>query len=118
LAADLAVLLAVLLVALPAGFLADVVSLRPAVLRAALRVVLAADGFGAGVLRLLGAGLEDFVRVFLDIRLPFVAFRRSTIRVLRVLPLTVGFAPASGQVGCPGSGGTRYWSCPPSAVPG
>jgi hypothetical protein len=61
-------------------------------------VVLAADGFGAGVLRLLGAGLEDFVRVFLDIRLPFVAFRRSTIRVLRVLPLTVGFAPAAGQV--------------------
>jgi hypothetical protein len=94
LAADLAVLLAVLLVALAAGFLADVMSLRPAVLRAAL----AAGGFGAGVLRLLGAGLEDFVRVFLDIRLPFVAFRRSTIRVLRVLPLTVGFAPAAGQV--------------------
>ena len=31
-------------------------------------------------------GLEDFLRVFLDIRLPFVAFRGSTIRVLRVLP--------------------------------
>ena len=69
-------------------------SRRPAVLRA----VLAAAGFRAGVLRLLGAGLEDFLRVFLDIRLPFVAFRRSTIRVLRVSPLTVGFAPAAGQV--------------------
>ena len=33
----------------------------------------------------LGDSLEDFLRVFLDIRLPFVAFRRSTIRVLRVL---------------------------------
>ena len=44
-------------------------------------------------------GLEDFLRDFLDIRLPFVAFRRSTIRVLRVLPLTVGFArAAAGQV--------------------
>jgi hypothetical protein len=59
---------------------------------------LAAEGFGAGVLRLLGDGLEDFLRVLLDIRLPFVAFRRSTIRVLRVSPLTVGFAPAAGQV--------------------
>jgi hypothetical protein len=28
-------------------------------------------------------GLEDFLRVFLDIRLPFVAFRGSIIRVLR-----------------------------------
>ncbi|XSC46948.1 hypothetical protein ACF1BQ_015740 [Bradyrhizobium sp. RDT10] len=90
LATDLAVLLAVL----AAGFLADVASLR----RAALRALLAAEGFGASVLRLLGDGLEDFLRVFLDIRLPFVAFRRSTIRVLRVSPLTVGFAPAAGQV--------------------
>ena len=46
----------------------------------------------------LGDVLEDFLRVFLDIRLPFVAFRRSTIRVLRVSPLTVGFAPAAGKV--------------------
>jgi hypothetical protein len=90
LAADLAVLPAVL----AAGFLADVASLR----WTALRALLAAAGFGADVVRLLGAGLEDFLRVFLDIRLPFVAFRRSTIRVLRVLPLTVGFAPAAGQV--------------------
>ena len=29
------------------------------------------------------AGLEDFLRVFLDIRLPFVAFRRSIIGVLK-----------------------------------
>jgi hypothetical protein len=28
-------------------------------------------------------GLEDFLRVFLDIRLPFVAFRGSIIEVLR-----------------------------------
>src|SRR6187549_1752844 len=90
LAADLATLLATL----AAGFLADVVPLR----RAALPAVFATAGFRAGALRLLGAGLEDFLRVFLDIRLPFVAFRRSTIRVLRVSPLTVGFAPAAGQV--------------------
>jgi hypothetical protein len=32
----------------------------------------------------LGDSLEDFLRVFLDIRLPFVAFRGSIIRVLRV----------------------------------
>jgi hypothetical protein len=93
-AADLAVLLAVFAAVLTAGFLAEVASLR----RVALRAALAAGGFRAGVLRLLGAGLEDFLRVFLDIRLPFVAFRRSTIRVLRVSPLTAGFAPAAGQV--------------------
>jgi hypothetical protein len=29
-----------------------------------------------------GRGLSDFLRVFLDIRLPFVAFRRSIIEVL------------------------------------
>jgi hypothetical protein len=36
--------------------------------------------------------LEDFLRVFLDIRLPFVAFRGSTIAVLRVLRGGIGFA--------------------------
>lgn len=46
------------------------------------------DGFLAfvrdGARRVLRAGdLEDFLRVFLDIRLPFVAFRRSIIEVLR-----------------------------------
>ena len=30
--------------------------------------------------------LEDFLRDFLDIRLPFVAFGGSTIRLLRILP--------------------------------
>ncbi|OKO71344.1 hypothetical protein AC628_28620 [Bradyrhizobium sp. NAS96.2] len=42
--------------------------------------------------------LEDFLRVFLDIRLPFVAFRSSTIGVLRVLFAVAGFASAAGQV--------------------
>jgi hypothetical protein len=32
----------------------------------------------------LGAALGDFLRVFLDIRLPFVAFSGSIIAVLRV----------------------------------
>jgi hypothetical protein len=98
----LATVLAALLATLAAGFLADAVLLRRAALPGALLEVLlgvlAAAGFWADALRLLGDGLEDFVRVFLDIRLPFVAFRSSTIRVLRVSPLTVGFAPAAGQV--------------------
>lgn len=97
-AAVLVAVLAALLATLVAGFLADVVPLRRAALPGVLLGVLATTGFWAGVLRLLGDGLEDFLRVFLDIRLPFVAFRRSTIRVLRVSPLTVGFAPAAGQV--------------------
>src|SRR5207244_6658167 len=59
----LVAVLAALLAILAAGFLADVIPLRGA----ALRAVLAAAGFRAGVLRLLGAGLEDFLRVFLDI---------------------------------------------------
>jgi hypothetical protein len=42
--------------------------------------------------------LEDFLRVFLDIRLPFVAFGGSIIRVLQVLPELAGFAPTAGQV--------------------
>ncbi|KRR16564.1 hypothetical protein CQ14_30525 [Bradyrhizobium lablabi] len=91
---SLAAGLAALRPTLAAGFLADAAVAGWAVLRAAL----VADGFRAGVLRLWEDGLEDFMRVFLDIRLPFVAFRRSTIRVLRVSPLTVGFAPAAGQL--------------------
>ena len=43
-------------------------------------------------------GLKDFLRVFLDIRLPFVAFRGSTNRVMRVSSRTAGFAPIAGQV--------------------
>jgi hypothetical protein len=46
----------------------------------------------------LADALEDFLRVFLDIRLPFVAFGGSTNRVLRVSPRPIGFAPAAGQV--------------------
>jgi hypothetical protein len=42
--------------------------------------------------------LEDFLRVFLDIRLPFVAFGRSTNKVLRVSPRGTGSAPAAGQI--------------------
>jgi hypothetical protein len=42
--------------------------------------------------------LGDFLRVFLDIRLPFDAFGGSTNRVLRVLPWILGFARAAGQV--------------------
>src|SRR5262249_29888762 len=41
--------------------------------------------------------LGDFLRVFLDIRLPFDAFGGSTNRVLRVLPCDRGFAPDAGQ---------------------
>jgi hypothetical protein len=46
------------------------------------RVALPADGLG------------DFLRVFLDIRLPFVAFRGSIIEVLR----QAGIKPIAGQV--------------------
>jgi hypothetical protein len=42
--------------------------------------------------------LRVFLRVFLDIRLPFVAFRGSINRVLRVASRAAGFAPAAGQV--------------------
>ena len=62
---------------------------------APLRAGFAATGFLAAALLDV---LEDFLRVFLDIRLPFVAFRGSTNRVLGVRSLTVGFAPAAGQV--------------------
>ena len=41
--------------------------------------------------------LGDFLRVFLDIRLPFDAFGGSTNGVLRVLFCRCGFAPAAGQ---------------------
>jgi hypothetical protein len=42
--------------------------------------------------------LGDFLRVFLDIRLPFVAFGGSTIEVLRVLSRQAGIKPTAGQV--------------------
>jgi hypothetical protein len=43
-------------------------------------------------------GLGDFLRVFLDIRLPFVAFGGSIIGVLRVLSREAGLTPTAGQV--------------------
>ena len=43
-------------------------------------------------------GLEDFLRVFLDIRLPFVAFGGSIMGVLRALPERAGIRPSAGQV--------------------
>jgi hypothetical protein len=46
----------------------------------------------------LGAALGDFLRVFLDIRLPFVAFGGSTMGVLRALSWQAGIKPAAGQV--------------------
>jgi hypothetical protein len=42
--------------------------------------------------------LGDFLRVFLDIRLPFVAFGGSIMEVLRVLSRQAGIEPAAGQV--------------------
>jgi hypothetical protein len=42
--------------------------------------------------------LGDFLRVFLDIRLPFVAFAGSTNGVLRPLPRHAGIKPTAGQV--------------------
>jgi hypothetical protein len=90
---------------LAAGLAAFTLSLVAGFLAEALAAVRA--GFGAGFLAdvLLDCGdvflefsLEDFLRVILDIRLPFVAFRGSTIGVLRVLPVAVGFGPAAGQV--------------------
>jgi hypothetical protein len=60
-----------------------------------VRTAFAAAGFLADVLLDF---VEDFLRVFLDIRLPFVAFRGSINRILRVTSRAVGFAPAAGQV--------------------
>ena len=55
-----------------------------------------ADAFDAAAPAFREAGgLSDFLRVFLDIRLPFVAFRRSIIEVLDQLDYP-------GQFGCPG----------------
>jgi hypothetical protein len=54
------------------------------------------DDFARAVLR--GAGLEDFLRGFLDIRLPFVAFGGSIMGLLRVLSQRAGIELAAGQV--------------------
>jgi hypothetical protein len=46
----------------------------------------------------LGDVLGDFLRVFLDIRLPFVAFGGSIIRVLRVVSGHARIKPAAGHI--------------------
>jgi hypothetical protein len=77
------------------GFAAGVLTEAVEPPRAAFAVAV----FRAEVLEDPFAGpLEDFLRVFLDIRLPFVAFGGSTNRVLRVSSRSAGFAPAAGQV--------------------
>ena len=69
-----------------AGFLVVVLAVFPDLL-----TVLAPAGFPVGV-------LGDFLRVFLDIRLPFVAFGGSIMGVLRVLSGDAGTGPAAGQI--------------------
>jgi hypothetical protein len=67
----------------------------------ALRVVAAgflADVFDGARVAFPERDLGDFLRVFLDIRLPFVAFGGSTIGALRPLPEQVGIMPTAGQV--------------------
>jgi hypothetical protein len=80
------------LIALPDFFAAAVPVLATGVLAAAflaLRVVVAAFEPAA-----LPTGvLEDFLRVFLDIRLPFVAFGGSTIGMSSISFRKVGFVP-------------------------
>jgi hypothetical protein len=61
------------------------------------------DGFFADAIDcpragLAGDALGDFLRVFLDIRLPFVAFGGSIIGVLRVLSRQTGIGLTAGQV--------------------
>jgi hypothetical protein len=84
----------VLLAALPDFFATAVPAFAAGVLAAAAGLLRAAF-FAVTFLTVV---LEDFLRVFLDIRLPFVAFGGSTMGVLRVLSRTVGFAPIAGQV--------------------
>jgi hypothetical protein len=65
---------------LPVRFFDPFAAFRPAF---AVPVLEAFDDFAA--LGCLDEGLGDFLRDFLDIRLPFVAFGGSIIRVLRTL---------------------------------
>jgi hypothetical protein len=51
--------------------------------------------FAAGA---LSEALGDFLRVFLDIRLPFVAFGGSIIGLLRVGSQQARIAPSAGQI--------------------
>jgi hypothetical protein len=88
----------IVLAALPAFFATALRAFAAGVLTEALapaRAAFAAAALGA---EFVEDPLEDFLRVFLDIRLPFVAFGGSTNRVLRVSSRSAGFAPAAGQV--------------------
>jgi hypothetical protein len=69
------------LVCLFFGFLLDLVADGALDFEAGLL----ADAFDAARVVVRAEGLSDFLRVFLDIRLPFVAFRGSIIGVLRQL---------------------------------
>ena len=87
----------VLGLALPARlfvFLADVL----AVARRFFEGAFFADVFDRARAAFLEDALGDFLRVFLDIRLPFVAFGGSTMEVLRDLSRQAGIAPTAGQV--------------------
>jgi hypothetical protein len=61
------------------------------------------------------AGSGDFLRVFLDIRLPFVAFGGSIIGAIAVLSGQAGIEPAAGQVWWARSKVTRNSTHDPSA---
>jgi hypothetical protein len=76
------------------GFLADVL----AVARRFFEGAFFADVFDRAPAAFPEDALGDFLRVFLDIRLPFVAFGGSTIEVLRVLSRQAGIKPTAGQV--------------------
>jgi hypothetical protein len=75
-------------------FLADVI----AVARRFFEGAVFADVFDGARAAFPEDALGDFLRVFLDIRLPFVAFGGSTIEVLRVLSRQAGIKPTAGQV--------------------
>jgi hypothetical protein len=96
--------------AFPSCFLAVFLAVLAGLPTAALRLLVAAVLADAVDLALIAfpeavfpaealeAVLEDFLRVFLDIRLPFVAFGGSIIRVLRVVPGHARIKPAAGQI--------------------
>jgi hypothetical protein len=96
--------------AFPSCFLVVLAGLLTAALRVLVTAVLA-DAvdfaltafleavFPAGALEaVFSDSLEDFLRVFLDIRLPFVAFSGSIIRVLRVVSGRARIKPAAGHI--------------------
>ncbi|HET7885996.1 MAG TPA: hypothetical protein VFL62_07210 [Bradyrhizobium sp.] len=55
-----------------------------------------AEAFDVAAFRPTAEGSPDFLRVFLDIRLPFVAFRRSIIAVLKQSVLDLSLLPCCG----------------------